>query len=543
MQNALIDQFYGLTWNESADTYARTGLVSHFKAAAKPYDELMSIHKLMRRCVISDAGVVQYYLDPDSSANKEGVAPSVTGTLTDATAFNKLKCVGAFTAANCGVGRIIHNTTVGKTAFYAVITARDSDDEVTIENYMHGGKTPRCFGVATTDTTNKLVASATNFTTAGVAVGDIVRRVSTDRLTVNAIMKVKAKDDDNTLSLKDWAGSDYDGFPSGNEKFVISPESFSTGDTFEICTAVLDGTDGQVMVEIPKFYYKYSYAGTTHSWSISLYPLSGFVIHPAFIRNGVVVPRRFFAAFNGYKDGSNKLRSVLGQFPITNITRATARTYANNVSTSWSQVDFYLYSAVQLLYLIEYASFYSQSVIGNGATTWGGTNWNNYNGYYPVWKSGLSLFKGNKTFNNSPVDNVLGNGGWMTYRGIENFFGHIWKFIDGININNNRAYICNNSLLPFADDTLTGYTDVGVNMVNSDGYQSTLLQLGYCFFPASVGASSSTKITDYYYQNSGWRLALSGGSLSSGADAVFFCLSLAYTSSYTYTYIGYWVAL
>jgi len=533
--NAESSNTYGCTWNESTDAYTRTGAISGEATGASPGDAKLPVHARMKRCIVSDAGAVQYYLDPDNSANKLGIAPSVTGTCEAASAFNKVKDTGVFTAANVGVGRIIHNTTVGKTAIYAIVTARDSDNEVTIDTFMHGGLTARCAGVATTDTANKLIASATNFTTSGVTAGDIVRRVSTDRMTVAAIMKCKGVDAANTLSLMDWAGSDYDGFTSGNEKFVIFPEAFSTGDTFEICTAVLDGTDGQVMVEIPKFYYRNTYNSNVHSPSVRLAPWPGYALHPAFIRDGVEVDNRYYSAFEGFNNGG-KLRSQLGQFPTVYQTRATFRVYAHAVGTGWRQEDFYLRSAVQLLYLIEYASFNSQSMIGLGATNWGGY-WNTYNGYYPVWKTGLSLFKGNKTGNNVSTANTLGNGSYMTYRGIENWYGHIWKWLDGINVISNRAWVSGNET-QFADATIANYTDTETNMATSNEYQATLLPLSYGFLCATTGAGTTTKITDYYYQSTGNRVVYVGGGLDSGANAGAFYFDADAASGSAYAYIG-----
>ena len=66
-----------------------------------------------------------------------------------------------------------------------------------------------------------------------------------------------------------------------------------------ILDADLTGADGQVMVQIAKFFYKYGYSGTTHTWEISLTPAAGFSVHPAFIKNGEVVDYRYMAAYEG----------------------------------------------------------------------------------------------------------------------------------------------------------------------------------------------------------------------------------------------------
>uniref|UniRef100_A0A6M3KJS8 Uncharacterized protein n=1 Tax=viral metagenome TaxID=1070528 RepID=A0A6M3KJS8_9ZZZZ len=388
-----------------------------------------------------------------------------------------------------------------------------------------------------------------------------------------------------------------------------------------IVASNLDGTDGQVMVEIPKFYYKYGYAGTTHTWEISLYPLSGFTIHPAFVKNGAEVNYRYMGAYEGvlydmsearYENGlylpsdvtytitfgdnggdpdtitsdvlthpftnlvagdlvvvsgsaanngtytvvsstdtvitlatgslaastandqciiqtqrdwtattGDVLGSVSGFLPITQGTRANFRAAAKNRGTGWRQQDFDLISAIQLLYLVEYASFYSQSMIGNGFTDWSSVNWLAWSNYNPINTTGLTNSLGNATGNLSNGNGMVGS--YMSYRGIENFFGHLWKWVDGFNINNNIPYVCNVDT-NFADDTTTNYTALGVTMHNADGYVDTLEQQARGFLPASVGAS--TKITDYYYQSSGWRVARLGGSAYSGAFAGLFCWHL-----------------
>ena len=144
----------------------------------------------------------------------------------------------------------------------------------------------------------------------------------------------------------------------------------------EDCATASDivGGDGQVMVQIPKFYYKYTYVGTTHRWDISLVSLSGFEAHPAFYKDGAWVDYRYIGAYEGvgwdnsagaYIDNDNvaatgwsgttidlandKLGSVSGFNPVTDETRADFRAIALNRGAGWRQLDFYLNSAVQVL--------------------------------------------------------------------------------------------------------------------------------------------------------------------------------------------------
>ena len=168
---------------------------------------------------------------------------------------------------------------------------------------------------------------------------------------------------------------------------------------------------------------------------------------------------------------------------------------------------------MQLLYLIEYGSWYSQSEIGAGLTDWSSAwpAWNNNN---PIERTGLS--NGTATWN---VSNGNGNkGSYVSYRWIENPWGHLWKFVDGINIEDHIPYVCNDDTY-FADDTKINYTSLGVTLSSSNGYQKTLAQIARGFLPATIGGSSSTYITDYYYQGTGWRTARFGGGANNDTNA------------------------
>ena len=315
--------------------------------------------------------------------------------------------------------------------------------------------------------------------------------------------------------------------------------------------ANLDGTDGQVMVEIPLFWYLYEYDSDTnvHSWSISLEDQGGdWERHPAFYKNGSWVNYRYIGAYDGsmydasatamasdanavaecYASG-DKLCSVTGQCPKTNETRAEFRAMAAERGSGWRQMDFALLSAVQLLYLVEYADFDSQSMIGMGRTELTGGTWvaDSYIG-----KTGKSNSDGNTTAN---VEGNTNNA-YMSYRGIENFFGNIWKWVDGININSNAPYVSNTDT-DFADDTTTDYSrlvDSGstdVTLANANGWATTLERISEGFLPSAVGGSDATYLCDYYYQATGWRVVRFGDTATAGSAAGAFCVYASHSSS------------
>ena len=211
------------------------------------------------------------------------------------------------------------------------------------------------------------------------------------------------------------------------------------------------------------------------------------------------------------------------------ITRAETRTLAANRGSGWRQVDFYLLNAIQILYLVEYGSFNSQLKIGNGnvqvSAGYPISSGNQSDSPHSV--AGKSNSIGNAT---GAVDSTTRDTAWMSYRGIENFYGNVWKWVDGFNINNNQGYVTN-IRTNFADDTATNYTALGSGMVASTGYQTNIQQIPFGFLPSAVGGSSSTYLTDYYIQTTGWVVAFFGGGANAGAFAGAFDWTLYYASS------------
>jgi len=154
--------------------------------------------------------------------------------------------------------------------------------------------------------------------------------------------------------------------------------------------------------------------------------------------------------------------------------------------------------------------------------------------YNPIAKTGNSNGIGNATGNTATSSITTGAAAkdvYLSYRGIENLYGHIWKFIDGYKVNNNIPYLCNN-FANFSDaENTTNYTNptdvngAAITMHNADGYQGTLELTGRGFFPASItGGDATHKITDYYYQDAGWRVVFSGGVADYAASDGAFCL-------------------
>lgn len=337
--------------------------------------------------------------------------------------------------------------------------------------------------------------------------------------------------------------------------------------------SVLTGADGNVMVEIPKFYYRTTRSGSIYTWEISHVYLPGFVVHPAFVKDGVEVAKRYYGAYDACvydvsattylsglnydnNDGANgvgvdvtattgdKLASVKGVYPMTGLTRAEFRTLASNVGSGWRQLDFALWSAIQMLYLVEYQSFYSQNILGAGNTngSYLASSGNQTDSPHTIAGAGDSIANGSTDTTSGAGVNAKPGTSFMKYRGIENFYGNIWNWADGINVNIGTAgtvYVTNNAT-NWADNTSTNYDLITSSLPTASGYIRDLLPAeGYFLSSNNSGAGSTTYITDQHFANASTnRVVPVGGSALNAANAGAFCLDSTTDSSFAFRFAG-----
>lgn len=326
--------------------------------------------------------------------------------------------------------------------------------------------------------------------------------------------------------------------------------------------AIITGSDGQVMVEIPKFYYKKIISGTLTTWKVSHLAIDGYVIHPAFIKDGVEVSYRYIGAYDAcvydasassYVDGLNldnagalydyandKLSSVSGKYPVVGITRAQARQLASNRGSGWRQLDFALWSAIQMLYIIEYQSLFSQNKTGAGNTNGSYLASSSNQNDSPHTIAGASNSLGNTSTNTTTGAGISAKPGvsFMSYRGIENLYGNAWTWLDGCNINIGTAgtFYVTNTTAHFADNTSTNHTLVTNSFPTATGYPSNFIDADGYFLPSNAtGGSTTTYLTDYLYATTSLnRVLLAGGSASYAGVAGVFCLDADDASSLRY---------
>jgi hypothetical protein len=335
------------------------------------------------------------------------------------------------------------------------------------------------------------------------------------------------------------AGSDFDSiYPYSEMKLC------NVNDNGEITAYIgdsgfkRDGTNGQVMVKIPKFYYRHVYgeAAKKHQFWISEHPISGFKLHPAFIRAGVEKPYVLLGAYKAsfgrnQANTADALASVSGAFPAVSKTiddfRDLAEARGTETGANWTQADALTRNAVALLYLVEYADTNCQEAIGNGV---------------------VDLDIDGTAVPTGSCDSLAGASGMadgtngqvsVSYRGLEDLWGNVWEFVDGINIKaDHRPYVADHG---FASDVFNeSYTDAGFDLPSVNGYVSNFAcsaGADWLLMPSAVGASSGY-IPDYYYQATGNRVALVGGHWYNGARAGLFGWNVYGDSSSAHLRVG-----
>lgn len=348
--------------------------------------------------------------------------------------------------------------------------------------------------------------------------------------------------------------------------------------------ADLTGKDGQYMVELPNMYVRFEMDGNKCRHLQSTQPLPGFHLwrkdYVSAIEATVQRSTNTLAAVCStdvdYRGGNNDAsrdgtyKTQLGM-PATSISLTNFRAYARKRgSTEWNCNLYHTHRKLWWLFAVEYANFNSQAAfdaeldengyhqggLSLGVTTLNSTKWSNFNGYYPVVPCGTTNRLGNHsgvveyTMPNEYDPGVETKVNVPSYRGVENPFGHTWKWTDGCkcliqseaNGGLSEFYVCDDPA-SFTSSGVANYKLRG-NLPRKEGYVKILI-LGEDgeIMPLEVGAGSTTYFCDYFYTSipaSGVseRGVLFGGDASAGAFAGFVFASTDYTAAHANAYVG-----
>ncbi len=307
-----------------------------------------------------------------------------------------------------------------------------------------------------------------------------------------------------------------------------------------ITPANLDGADGMAMVEIPEHWRRCTEDGVNVQVAIAEYPLPGSVRVPimyisayeASVDRSIAGLPKLASVVNmtpAFRGGNNndeydgQPNSLLGM-PATQLTIGQFRQMASNRANgnaSWNQNLYEAHVALYWLYVIEYANFqsqadfnpaltpegYKQGGLGKGATNFDG-QWG-YNSYNPFIPCGVTNSLGNKSGEVAftiPVEftpttpTIMVN----SYRGVENVFGHLYKWADGIHttelkvIEENMCgiYICDDPAA-FTDLNNNDYTLRGIVESSDGNISKQLLGAHADIMGAEFNGDEDTYMCDY----------------------------------------------
>lgn len=325
-----------------------------------------------------------------------------------------------------------------------------------------------------------------------------------------------------------------------------------------------------VMTEIPEHWYKLYQYGTKFRMMLSAIPLPGYShINQFYISSFESgIDRSSSTLISSYGVGSTNVnkrggdntaewdgtyRSLLG-CPVTNLTRDQFRQAARKRGSGWEMYTYNAHKTLFWLFAVEYATLdsqkpfnaqkdangFAQGGLGPGPTQM--TDWTNFNNANPLIPCGYTNEFGNGSGEKAYVVKNASGGTHATlmanrYRGIENPFGHIWKYTDGANIQVTTGDAGLSILWTtddpsnFSDTSYTGYDNKG-NICRTNGYAKKML-LGEDgdIVATEVGGSSSTYWCDYYYtytSDNRMQVVLVGGRADYGSLAGLACV---YTGS------------
>ena len=259
------------------------------------------------------------------------------------------------------------------------------------------------------------------------------------------------------------------------------------------------------MVFIPEFYVAAKRNGTKQYFYVSDKPKTGMTKHPG---SGKYIGK--------YHIGS-QIVSKSGVSPLVDYSRSWFRTGAKNRGSKYHLYDFAAYCAIIWLYLVEFADWNCQITIGAGVTK------SEYSGSVRNGMTDTMIYHtGNSTAGSRECA--------VQYRWIENLWGNVFQWVDGFNANGTTAYYCTDPS-KYADDTTTGYTNIGTLPASGWIKDLTVTDNGL-LIPEASGGSDTTYVPDYVYSSLGqWYALLVGGYWYDSTTAGLLCFRANDTSS------------
>lgn len=284
---------------------------------------------------------------------------------------------------------------------------------------------------------------------------------------------------------------------------------------------------GNVMVKIPKFWYKWTNASGSLKLQISNVAQTGFYVSPAHADRGDGNGERDYVYIGRYHCDTN-YKSTSGAKPKANIKRSDARTGCKGLGTGYYQLDYAMWWTIRMLYLVEFADWNSQAKIGYGCGDGSATH-----------NSGASDSAQYHTGTMQANRTTYGAG--VQYRFIEDPWGNVFDWCDGIVLSNNKAYVTN--VIANYGESSTNHTKVSDGVSNTNEISGwdvpTTSGLKWALYPNAQVSNNNydTYCADRVYVGSTSVVVYVGGSYGQARGFGMFC-TYGSTASYTAASIG-----
>ena len=532
---------------------------------------------------LTAGGAVTYtawaVVNNESSSNKQSSITAVNKAST--TLYPSIKAVVDYLAANCE-------------ALSNKLTSADGIDENSTDTEYPTAKAVFDLGVQIVDSVNE------DITETNANLSDLKAYIG---YTSGDILGLHADFENKVFTRLGAAvglnaGSDFNAFPMYGQRRRVVVDSNGVIDETESPENITENdTNVDVMVYQPKFYYKVvplklekqsgglGYHIRKANYYISSTPHAGFKLHPLFYDgNGNEIDYVLFSAYeasymwrrqvstNGYVDTifhdgtdtdttidtSAVLKSLPGVKPISGQYKAMNKVNLENCalrkSSNWHLDTIQSVSANQLLMAIELGSFNTQTAIGMGIVynaTSGSDNCSSLTGSTSA-LGNVTGMAGETIYDVAGTETPFNTNGKVavSYRGMENPWGNIWKQVNGINfwgdgnMGGGQAYICSD--FNFDESKHIGnYKSTGFSIVNVNGWVSAFgygnEEYDWLFIPSEGTGNSSLPVGDSCActQNlNGNRIAVYGGRWSSRESGGSFYWACSFVPNYKNSEIG-----
>ena len=289
---------------------------------------------------------------------------------------------------------------------------------------------------------------------------------------------------------------------------------------------IVEDPNAGTLVAIPKYWFRWTDSDSMLKLEVANYAAEGFAVSPAHRDRGDGKGERDIVYIGRYHCSIDDYKSTTGVKPKVSMTRANFRTNIHNLGDTIYQNDFAMFWTIRMLYLVEYADWDSQKVIGRGCGNNSSTEVMGYTDSMP-YHTGTMLSR----------RTTYGVG--TQYRYIEGVWDNVRDWCDGIYFSKKNVYgIFNpNNFSDTTGGTLVGTRPTSSNYIKSWGI-STVDGFDWLLYPATVGGSTTTYVPDLcYYYSSGVVLCV-GGSYVQNLNCGLFFLYGNSGASYTVGNIG-----